>query len=163
WHRAARPRLGAVPRAGAGAARPLRRAVADPRPPPDRRGPARAVAGGGRTADGRRGGARPRRRTGPAAAPHPPRARGAARPAPAPAGGPGLPLLATPHVPLLRPGRIRPLYRRPRGAEPNLAPGLTAHLAARLGGAVDAADVLAWILAVARPGPDGPVVPLTAD
>ncbi|MFC9546591.1 type ISP restriction/modification enzyme [Streptomyces sp. NPDC014603] len=82
---------------------------------------------------------------------------------PAPAGGPGLPLLATPHVPLLRPGRIRPLYRRPRGAEPNLAPGLTAHLAARLGGAVDAADVLAWILAVARPGPNGPVVPLTAD
>ncbi|NEA84767.1 type ISP restriction/modification enzyme [Streptomyces sp. SID14436] len=82
---------------------------------------------------------------------------------PAPAGGPGLPLLATPHVPLLGPGRIRPLYRRPRGAEPNLTPGLTAHLAARLGGTVDAVDVLAWILAVARPGPDGPVVPLTAD
>src|SRR5690606_24546721 len=84
WHRAARPRLGAVPRAGAGAARPLRRAVADPRPPPDRRGPARAVAGGGRTADVRRGDARPRRRTGPAAARDPARAAAASRPDPAP-------------------------------------------------------------------------------
>lgn len=42
-------------------------------------------------------------------------------------------LLATSLLPLLRPGRVRPLYRRPGGAEPNLAPGLLEHLGARLG------------------------------
>ncbi|MEU6776157.1 type ISP restriction/modification enzyme [Streptomyces sp. NPDC046759] len=71
------------------------------------------------------------------------------------------PLLATALLPTLRTGRIRPLYRRPGGAEPNLAPGLTAHLADRLGGAPTApADVLAWILAVT--GPEL-TVPLTDD
>ncbi|MGK5632105.1 type ISP restriction/modification enzyme, partial [Streptomyces sp. URMC 123] len=62
-----------------------------------------------------------------------------------------------------RPGRIRPLYRRPGGREPNLAPGLLAHLAARLERPVDAVDVLAWTAAVVRRGPDGGCeVPLTA-
>ncbi|MCH5674089.1 type ISP restriction/modification enzyme [Streptomyces gilvus] len=59
-------------------------------------------------------------------------------------------LLATSHLPLLRPGRVRPLYRRPGGTEPNLAPGLTEHLGARLGTAVRAPDVLAWIMAAVR-------------
>ncbi|EFL42194.1 LOW QUALITY PROTEIN: conserved hypothetical protein, partial [Streptomyces griseoflavus Tu4000] len=45
----------------------------------------------------------------------------------------GPPLLATSLLPVLRTGRVRPLYRRPGAAEPNLAPGLTGHLAARLG------------------------------
>ncbi|MFE5138765.1 type ISP restriction/modification enzyme [Streptomyces fagopyri] len=62
-----------------------------------------------------------------------------------------------------RGGRIRPLYRRPGGLEPNLAPGLTEHLGARLGRSPDALDVLAWTVAVARPGRGGRVVPLTAD
>jgi hypothetical protein len=69
-------------------------------------------------------------------------------------------LLATSLFPLLRTGRIRPLYRRPGGAEPNLAPGLLDHLSARLGRTVPARDLLAWTLAVARPGP---AVPLTGD
>ncbi|MFD6417688.1 type ISP restriction/modification enzyme [Streptomyces sp. NPDC060194] len=59
-----------------------------------------------------------------------------------------------------RGARVRPLYRRPGGREPNLAPGLTAHLTDRLGVAVSAEDVAAWILASARPGRR---VPLTAD
>ncbi|WP_208780504.1 type ISP restriction/modification enzyme [Streptomyces griseorubiginosus] len=59
-------------------------------------------------------------------------------------------LLATSHLPLLRPGRIRPLYRRPGGTEPNLAPGLTEHLGSRLGTPVRAPDVLAWIMATVR-------------
>ncbi|MFF0792499.1 type ISP restriction/modification enzyme [Streptomyces spiralis] len=79
------------------------------------------------------------------------------------AGSPEPPLLATSLLPLLRPGRVRPLYRRPGGEEPNLAPGLPEHLAARLGSAPDPLDVLAWILAAARPGPDGLAVPLTGD
>jgi type ISP restriction-modification system protein len=77
--------------------------------------------------------------------------------------GPGLPLLATsllPMLPLPRTGRVRPLYRRPGGAEPNLAPGLLAHLAARLGAEPGAEDVLAWILVSVRPDL---TVPLTAD
>ncbi|MEU6402678.1 type ISP restriction/modification enzyme [Streptomyces sp. NPDC046985] len=78
-------------------------------------------------------------------------------------GGAEPPLLATSLLPLTRPGRIRPLYRRPGGAEPNLAPGLLEHLAARLGQAPEPVDVLAWTLAAARPGPHGPAVPLTAD
>ncbi|MBA2812339.1 DNA methyltransferase [Streptomyces sp. KM273126] len=68
--------------------------------------------------------------------------------------------LAPAHGP--RTGRVRPLYRRPGGHEPNLAPGLTAHLAERLGTAPQPLDVLAWILAAARPGPRGIEVPLTA-
>lgn len=61
-----------------------------------------------------------------------------------------------------RPGRIRPLFRRPGGREPNLAPGLTGWLAARLGQPVPPADALAWIAAAARPGPRGCAVPLPA-
>ncbi|MFB6959315.1 type ISP restriction/modification enzyme [Streptomyces sp. NPDC056309] len=77
--------------------------------------------------------------------------------------GTGPPLLATSLLPVLRPGRIRPLYRRPAAAEPNLAPGLLDHLAARLGHRPAPEDVLAWTLAAAHPGPDGPAVPLTGD
>ena len=73
-------------------------------------------------------------------------------------GVPGL--LVTSLLPLLRPGRIRPLYRRPDGQEPNLAPGLLAHLATRLGGSPTPLDVLAWITATARPDLS---VPLTGD
>ncbi|GGT18037.1 type ISP restriction/modification enzyme [Streptomyces chromofuscus] len=63
-------------------------------------------------------------------------------------GGPHL--LATSLLPLLRPGRVRPLYRRPGGVEPNLAPGLLEHLATRLGRTPDPVDVLAWILIAVR-------------
>ncbi|MEH0422131.1 type ISP restriction/modification enzyme [Streptomyces sp. B21-083] len=74
---------------------------------------------------------------------------------------PGGPLLlASALLPLVRPGRIRPLYRRPGGTEPNLAPGLLDHLTDRLGRRPDPVDVLAWTLVAVRPGP---VVPLTAD
>ncbi|MFJ7150051.1 type ISP restriction/modification enzyme [Streptomyces sp. NPDC100445] len=75
-------------------------------------------------------------------------------------GDAGIPLLATSALPLLRTGRVRPLHRRPGGAEPNLAPGLTDHLAARLGTPPAAVDVLAWILAAVRPDL---TVPLTSD
>ncbi|MDH6571473.1 hypothetical protein M2160_006494 [Streptomyces sp. SAI-117] len=77
-----------------------------------------------------------------------------------PADGPGPRLLATSLLPLLRPGRIRPLYRRPAGTEPNLAPGLLEHLRTRLGVAAEPLDVLAWILAAVRPDL---TVPLTDD
>ncbi|QKV95800.1 DNA methyltransferase [Streptomyces sp. NA02950] len=60
-----------------------------------------------------------------------------------------------------RPGRIRPLYRRPGGREPNVAPGLLDHLGARLGHPVSAADLLAWTAATAHSAPCA--VPLTAD
>ncbi|GGZ06889.1 type ISP restriction/modification enzyme [Streptomyces poonensis] len=81
---------------------------------------------------------------------------------------PGPALLVSSLLPLHPPrgprtGPVRPLYRRPGGAEPNLAPGLTAHLAGRLGSAPEPLDVLAWILTAARPGPRGIEVPLTAD
>ncbi|WP_112469814.1 type ISP restriction/modification enzyme [Streptomyces triticisoli] len=79
------------------------------------------------------------------------------------AAGPGATeplLLATSLLPLLRPGRVRPLYRRPGAREPNLAPGLLDHLATRLGHSPTPVDVLAWTLATARPGP---AVPLTGD
>ncbi|MFB8772617.1 type ISP restriction/modification enzyme [Streptomyces broussonetiae] len=69
-------------------------------------------------------------------------------------------VLATSLPPLLRPGRVRPLHRRPGGREPNLAPGLLAHLTARLGTPCTPLDVLAWTVAVARPDL---TVPLTAD
>lgn len=62
-----------------------------------------------------------------------------------------------------RPGRIHPLHRRPGGREPNLAPGLSALLAARLDRRADAADLLAWIAVSATHSPEGCVVPLTAD
>ncbi|MEV5547147.1 type ISP restriction/modification enzyme [Streptomyces sp. NPDC052309] len=73
---------------------------------------------------------------------------------------PGPRLLATSRLPLLGPARLRPLYRRPGAAEPNLAPGLLDHLGTRLGRRPDPLDVLAWIVAAVR---RGPVVPLTAD
>ncbi|MGX4693110.1 type ISP restriction/modification enzyme [Streptomyces sp. JNUCC 63] len=79
------------------------------------------------------------------------------------AAGPGATeplLLATSLLPVLRPGRVRPLYRRPGAREPNLAPGLLEHLAARLGRSPTPVDVLAWTLATVRPGP---AVPLTGD
>ncbi|CAM5654442.1 type ISP restriction/modification enzyme [Streptomyces canus] len=77
-----------------------------------------------------------------------------------PTDGHGPQLLATSLLPLLRPGRVRPLYRRPGGTEPNLAPGLLKHLRTRLGITVDPMDVLAWILAAVRPDL---TVPLTDD
>jgi hypothetical protein len=72
----------------------------------------------------------------------------------------GTPLLATSLLPTLRAGRIRPLYRRPGGTEPNLAPGLLYHLTDRLGTRPTVPDVLAWILAAIRPDL---TVPLTGD
>ncbi|MGW5397143.1 type ISP restriction/modification enzyme [Streptomyces sp. NPDC003952] len=72
-------------------------------------------------------------------------------------------LLVTAHLPAGRLGRIRPLHRRPGGAEPNLAPGLTHLLGERYGTWVAPEDVLCWILAAGRPGPRGYEVPLTAD
>ncbi|MFD9293080.1 type ISP restriction/modification enzyme [Streptomyces sp. NPDC060030] len=69
-------------------------------------------------------------------------------------------LLPDGHAPAGRPGRIRPLYRRPGGQEPNLAPGLPALLSDRYGTAVSAESVLAWILAAARPSAAGLLVPL---
>ncbi|MER7345357.1 type ISP restriction/modification enzyme [Streptomyces aurantiacus] len=62
-----------------------------------------------------------------------------------------------------RPGRIRPLFRRPGGAEPNLAPGLLGYLTRSYGAEVAAEDVLAWVLAAARASAAGCVVPLPAD
>jgi hypothetical protein len=70
------------------------------------------------------------------------------------------PLLATSVLPLIRPGRIRPLYRRPGGTEPNLAPGLLEYLRDLLDGPVEPLDVLAWTLAAVRPDL---TVPLTGD
>ncbi|MFC9946832.1 type ISP restriction/modification enzyme [Streptomyces pratensis] len=81
-------------------------------------------------------------------------------------GGPALSvtaLLPDGHSPAGRPGRIRPLYRRPGGREPNLAPGLAALLSARYGAPVTAGSVLAWALATALPSPAGPLVPLPDD
>ncbi|MFB7465644.1 type ISP restriction/modification enzyme [Streptomyces sp. NPDC056224] len=72
-------------------------------------------------------------------------------------------LLVTAHLPAGRLGRIRPLHRRPGGAEPNLAPGLLPLLGERYGGWAAPGDVLCWILAAGRPGPRGYEVPLTAD
>lgn len=72
-------------------------------------------------------------------------------------------LLVTAHLPAGRLGRIRPLHRRPGGAEPNLAPGLLPLLGERYGGWATPEDVLCWILAAGRPGPRGHEVPLAAD
>ncbi|MGW1795853.1 type ISP restriction/modification enzyme [Streptomyces sp. NPDC001984] len=74
--------------------------------------------------------------------------------------GQGPLLLATSLLPTFRPGRIRPLFRRPGGAEPNLAPGLLDHLTARLSLSPTPLDVLAWVMATVRPGLS---VPLTED
>ncbi|MFJ3902755.1 type ISP restriction/modification enzyme [Streptomyces sp. NPDC090025] len=62
-----------------------------------------------------------------------------------------------------RPGRIRPLFRRPGGREPNVAPGLLEFLGGRYGCGVGAPDVAAWALAVAAPSAAGCRVPLPAD
>lgn len=62
-----------------------------------------------------------------------------------------------------RPGRIRPLHRRPGGLEPNLAPGLTGLLTARYGREVTAGHFLAWAVAAAAPSADGPAVVLPED
>lgn len=62
-----------------------------------------------------------------------------------------------------RPGRVRPLFRRPGGLEPNLAPGLSDQLARVYGTEVTAPDVLAWTLAAARASAAGCAVPLTSD
>ncbi|MFF3463451.1 type ISP restriction/modification enzyme [Streptomyces sp. NPDC002619] len=74
--------------------------------------------------------------------------------------GQGPLLLATSLLPTFRPGHIRPLFRRPGGAEPNLAPGLLDHLTARLGLSPTPLDVLAWVMATVRLGLS---VPLTED
>ncbi|MFH8341374.1 type ISP restriction/modification enzyme [Streptomyces sp. AM6-12] len=70
------------------------------------------------------------------------------------------PLLATSLLPTPRAGRVRPLYRRPAAADPNLAPGLLDDLSARLGVRVTPLDLAAWFLAVVRPDH---TVPLTDD
>ena len=72
-------------------------------------------------------------------------------------------LLPDGHSPAGRPGRIRPLHRRPGGLEPNLAPGLLALLREHHGDGVTARSVLAWTLAAARHTAAGCVVPLPAD
>ncbi|MFW6689514.1 type ISP restriction/modification enzyme [Streptomyces sp. MAR4 CNX-425] len=72
-------------------------------------------------------------------------------------------LLPDGRSPAGRPGRIRPLYRRPRGREPNVAPRLLRLLGRRLGGKVTPEDLLAWVLAAGRPTPRGCAVPLTGD
>ncbi|PCG84789.1 DNA methyltransferase [Streptomyces sp. WZ.A104] len=72
-------------------------------------------------------------------------------------------LLPDGHSPAGRPGRIRPLYRRPGATEPNLAPGLLDVVRARLGPEITPEAVLAWALAAARPSPSGCRVPLPAD
>ncbi|MDF3290399.1 type ISP restriction/modification enzyme [Streptomyces silvisoli] len=72
-------------------------------------------------------------------------------------------LLPDGHSPAGRPGRIRPLYRRPGGVEPNVAPGLLDHLGKRCERQVSAEDLLAWITVCARQSPVGRVVPLPAN
>ncbi len=69
-------------------------------------------------------------------------------------------LLPDGRSPAGRPGRIRPLYRRPGGVEPNVAPGLLEFLAARWERPVDAEDLLAWIAVTARHTPGGCAVTL---
>ncbi|MER6617432.1 type ISP restriction/modification enzyme [Streptomyces xantholiticus] len=72
-------------------------------------------------------------------------------------------LLPDGRSPAGRPGRVRPLYRRPDGRDPNLAPGLTELLGERYGHEVGAEDVAAWVVAASQPSALGCVVPLTAD
>lgn len=71
---------------------------------------------------------------------------------------PGAGLTYSALLPVGRRQRIRPLYRRPGGLDPNLAPGLLGHLARRLGLPVAPEDVLAWTAVGTLPG-----VTLTAD
>ncbi|MER7110333.1 type ISP restriction/modification enzyme, partial [Streptomyces sp. NPDC000229] len=83
-------------------------------------------------------------------------------------GAPGPALLVTAALPdgrspAGRPGRIRPLYRRPGGREPNVTPGLGELLSTRYGTGVAPEDLLAWAVAAARPSPAGCAVPLPAD
>jgi hypothetical protein len=63
---------------------------------------------------------------------------------------PEAPLAYSALLPAGRHGRIRPLYRRPGGLDPNIAPGLLGYLTSRLGVPVAPEDVLAWT-AVAGP------------
>ncbi|MEB8339910.1 type ISP restriction/modification enzyme [Streptomyces endophyticus] len=83
------------------------------------------------------------------------------------AGGPALlasAVLPEGRSPAGRPGRIRPLYRRPGGAEPNVAPGLLTHLSGAYDQEVTAAELFAWILvAGARDGSRDIRVPLPDD
>ncbi|WP_369380302.1 type ISP restriction/modification enzyme [Streptomyces sp. cg36] len=73
-------------------------------------------------------------------------------------------LLPDGRSPAGRPGRVRPLYRRPGGGEPNVAPGLLPFLAKAYGRPeVAPEDLLAWVAATARATPAGCAVPLTAD
>ena len=71
-------------------------------------------------------------------------------------------LLPDGRSPAGRPGWIRPLFRRPGGREPNLAPGLLDALSRTLAVEVAATDVLAWIAAAARAAPGGCRVPFPA-
>ncbi|MFD5426314.1 type ISP restriction/modification enzyme [Streptomyces sp. NPDC127084] len=83
--------------------------------------------------------------------------------------GPGLlvsAVLPDGRSPAGRPGRIRPLYRRPGGTEPNLAAGVVAALSSRYGRQVGAEDILAWIIAAGQPSASatrGYEVPLSPD
>ncbi|MEV0440670.1 type ISP restriction/modification enzyme [Streptomyces spectabilis] len=84
-----------------------------------------------------------------------------------PDAGAGPPVLASAVLPdgrspAGRPGRVRPLYRRPGGTETNVLPGLLEHLSLRYGTDVSPEDFLAWVLVAARAAPAGPVVPLTS-
>ncbi|MGA4878030.1 type ISP restriction/modification enzyme [Streptomyces lydicamycinicus] len=72
-------------------------------------------------------------------------------------------LLPDGRSPAGRPGRIHPLYRRPGGQEPNIAPGLLALLGRRLDRPAGPTDLLAWLAASAHHSPDGCTVPLTTD
>ncbi|GAA0472716.1 type ISP restriction/modification enzyme [Streptomyces olivaceiscleroticus] len=76
---------------------------------------------------------------------------------------PGPALAVSAVLPVGRQARVRPLYRRPAGEEPNLAPGLLDHLADRLGRPVTAEDAFAYLTAAARPDGKGLAVPLTTD
>jgi hypothetical protein len=57
--------------------------------------------------------------------------------------------------------RIRPLYRRPGGLDPNITPGLLGHLTRSLGLPVTPEDVLAW--SAVAPTASGSGLILTAD
>ncbi|MGW8556031.1 type ISP restriction/modification enzyme [Streptomyces tubercidicus] len=72
-------------------------------------------------------------------------------------------LLPDGRSPAGRPGRIHPLFRRPGGREPNIAPGLLTLLGRRLDRPAGPADLLAWLAASAHHSPDGCAVPLTTD
>jgi hypothetical protein len=72
-------------------------------------------------------------------------------------------LLPDGRSPAGRPGLIRPLYRQPGGQDPNLAPGLTEWVSARVRTEAGPEDVLAWIAAAARPSHRGCAVPFPRD